>query len=354
LTTDVPGVTIKKGDVCSICDEYDRLWGNWKAQLPKKRIELEKIFHKAKTKERSYDVLVPISGGKDSTYALYVCRKEYDLNCLAVTFDNGFLTEHAKQNIKRACHILGVDHYFFKPDRKLLMMLYRHFFLKTGFFCPACTRGMGVGNFRTQIGFRIPLMVRGSAGRTEEYVSNAFFLTGTHSLIENVLHEAVDTDLIRKAAFLLHSPGLFRSPPTIKLPDYMDWDYKKIFETITRELGWSSLRTEEEHTDCAVHDVVDYIRYKKFPALIPEMLRFSKLVTAGLMTRQEAELKIMQSQPVSEPETLEMFLRDLHITKEEFEKTISDPMRHFLYLKERNPILRRLSSLKSELFLDGL
>lgn len=354
LTSQVPGVNIGMGGICSICHEHDRIWGNWKEQLPNKKVLLEKILDRAKAKKRSYDVLVPISGGKDSTYALYVCRKQYDLNCLAITCDNGFLTDHAKENVRNACNILGVDHISYKPDRNDLMMLYRHFFMNTGFFCPVCTRSIGIGNFRAQIGFRIPLMIRGSSGRTEEYVSNAFFLTGTHSFIENVLNNTESAILKRKATPLLHSPGLFRSPPTLKLPDYIDWDYNRIYATITSELGWSSSIPEEEHTDCAVHEIVDYIRYRKFPALVPEMLRFSKLVTAGLMTRQQAEIRVMQNQPVTEPKAFDFFLQELSITREEFEIVISDPLRHLAYLKNASSIWKRLRGLKSELFLDGL
>jgi hypothetical protein len=43
-------------------------------------------------------------------------KKRYDLNPLAFTFDHGFETEEAMENIRNAVEILGVDFLYFKSD----------------------------------------------------------------------------------------------------------------------------------------------------------------------------------------------------------------------------------------------
>jgi len=68
-----PGIKFDANGVCSHCHKYDKLWGNW-VRNPDVRQESERklkgIFEKAKSKNKQYDCLVPLSGGKDSLLVL--------------------------------------------------------------------------------------------------------------------------------------------------------------------------------------------------------------------------------------------------------------------------------------------
>ena len=341
LNEGIPGVTFPdQSQNCSVCLDYDRMWGRWS----ERRTELEQVFDHARKKRRDYDVLVPLSGGKDSTYVLYLCRREFNLRCLAVTFDNGFLSDHAKQNIRNACSRLNVDHFYFRLNNEFLINLYRKFFLKTGFFCPVCMRGMGVAIGRVQLAFGIPLSLSGTSRRTEEHVNPEFFLDGDLNFIENVLNEDKNDSCLQ---VLMRPVGIFRSPPMIKMPDFMEWDYSKIYSAITSELGWVSPEKDAEHTDCRVEPVVQYIRYRKFTSITPELLRFSKLVTCGQMSRAEAMAHAEEAKKKRGcPQELEWFLNNLNITEQEFDEVIGNSMMHLKYLKKNNAILRRLRALK--------
>ena len=115
LSTDVPGVAIDTDGLCSVCKSYDKHMNSWNQEASLK--QFERTLSKIKKKNKLYDVLVPLSGGKDSAYVLYQCRKNYNLRCLAITYDNGFLTDDARKNISTACKILGVDHFYFGLNR---------------------------------------------------------------------------------------------------------------------------------------------------------------------------------------------------------------------------------------------
>ena len=349
LSSEVPGVKINSDGICSVCIEHDNIWGNWDKVKNDRLRELEKMFANAKSKDRIYDVLVPLSGGKDSIYVLYLCRKHFDLKCLAVTWDNGFLTQHARENIKSACDILAVDHIYYGINHDLLMRLYKYFFLKTGFLCPVCMRGIQVAISRTQLAFNIPFAVQGTAHRTEEYVAPEFFISGSLDFLENTLE---GNSLKSEASALLSPVGVFSSPPVIKIPDYLDWNYDEIFDVITKELNWKSHKSEAEHTDCAVDNIVNYIRLKKFPALVPEMLRYSKLITAGTMSKKNAIEKIEAHKTSSEkPTNLDWFFDKLQITRKEFDNVLSsDPMRHMKFLRKKSPAIRRLEALRKRFF----
>jgi len=67
-------------------------------------------------KKRFPNAVIGLSGGKDSTYVLCKIVKKHKLKVLAVTFNNGFLTEFAKKSIENTVCKLGVDHIYYKPD----------------------------------------------------------------------------------------------------------------------------------------------------------------------------------------------------------------------------------------------
>jgi tRNA(Ile)-lysidine synthase TilS/MesJ len=72
-------------------------------------------------KDRRYQVIMAFSGGKDSTYTLKMIREKYQASILAVTFNNGFISESSLQNISLVTDYLGVDSLIVKyPAPKLL------------------------------------------------------------------------------------------------------------------------------------------------------------------------------------------------------------------------------------------
>lgn len=76
--------------------------------------EFENFIEKSKGK-RKYDCLLLFSGGKDSTYLLYLLTKEYGLNVLALTVETGLGSTVGETNAKKITKKLGVDHIVFTP-----------------------------------------------------------------------------------------------------------------------------------------------------------------------------------------------------------------------------------------------
>lgn len=345
LDSRVPGVSVEGDGLCSVCHAYDRDWGDWPAVREQRLEALQNIVTRVKRKRRAYDCLVPLSGGKDSVYVLYFATEVLRLRCLGITFDNGFLSATARENTANACRKLSVDHIFFQLNWHLLSRLYRHFFLTTGFFCPVCMRGIYVATSKLQQAFRVPIALKGTCRRTEEHVSREFFVQGDPGFFQSVVE---DTPLAQEAEQLARPLGVFRGPRQIKLPDYVDWEYDTIFETIRRELDWNADSANGEHQDCQAAPVVDYIRWRKFPALVPEMLRYSKLVTAGLMSRKEA-MEHIENRGFSgeEPATLDWFLGELGITRSDFEAVLASPLQHLKFFeRHRSRSARRLAAIK--------
>lgn len=96
--------------VCNYCNNYKAK--TYPNNLDKLN-ELVKPYRKTNGKQ---DCIVPFSGGRDSTYALHIIKKELNLNPITITYDWGMVTDLARRNIARACGELGVENILVSAD----------------------------------------------------------------------------------------------------------------------------------------------------------------------------------------------------------------------------------------------
>jgi len=149
-------------DASGLCN-YCRFWDETKAQMldfdarrPLFVYRLERFrgrFH--------YDAAIGMSGGKDSTYVLHRLTEAYRAKVLAVTFDNGFLTDYAWHNIREIARATGVDHFVYKPDWNAYRPFYRAAVRKLGDPCFACSVGGYILSIRGCRNLRIPFFIHG-------------------------------------------------------------------------------------------------------------------------------------------------------------------------------------------------
>lgn len=166
LPENFPAITFDNNGICSYCsDEKNSI--EYKAQLQKRRIkkrdEMLRTFQRIRGKYR-YDCMLGLSGGKDSTALLYILKKEYGLNVLAVTMDTGFLSKIAVENVKRATKLLEVDHITFSPNPMTYKRIYKHLILslkkdyvKT--ICNMCGKLTHGVSFDLAYNLKIPLIM---------------------------------------------------------------------------------------------------------------------------------------------------------------------------------------------------
>ena len=111
LSSDVPDVTFDHDGVCSTCQAFDAVRAQTTSYFRTPAELLARIEGARSRGAATYDCLHLLSGGKDSTYALYQLV-ELGLRPYALTLDNGFISEQAKANIRRVVEDLGIDHEF--------------------------------------------------------------------------------------------------------------------------------------------------------------------------------------------------------------------------------------------------
>jgi len=117
-----PQLVFNEEGICSACTNH----------LLKNNIDWEKknkqfldILEKHRSNDGSnYDCIIPVSGGKDSTYQTYMIKKKFGLNPLVVNFHPHDQTEIGRKNLENLKKI-GVDCIEFSPNPETYLKLSR-------------------------------------------------------------------------------------------------------------------------------------------------------------------------------------------------------------------------------------
>ena len=159
-----PQLNFNSDGVCSACtnkktkDDID--WD-------KKKEELLQILEKYRSKDGSnYDCIIPVSGGKDSTYQTYVIKKEFGLNPLVVNFHPLDQTEIGRKNLENLKKI-GVDCIEFSPNPNIFKKLAKFGLTELGDF--QWPEHIGIFTVPVQIAvrYKIPLIIWGENPQLE-------------------------------------------------------------------------------------------------------------------------------------------------------------------------------------------
>ncbi|MGI9318790.1 MAG: amino acid adenylation domain-containing protein, partial [bacterium] len=115
LASNYPGVSFDHHGKCNHCHDFDS-YRDLATGYFRSTQELQALLtERSNSKRGQYDLMMLLSGGKDSTYALYqICKM--GLSVFALTLDNGYISEGAKANIRRSVADLGIGHQFITTD----------------------------------------------------------------------------------------------------------------------------------------------------------------------------------------------------------------------------------------------
>jgi N-acetyl sugar amidotransferase len=109
-----PGIELDADGVCSACRSHGRREEvDWDARARR----FEEIVASVRALERSYDCVIPVSGGKDSTWQTLTCL-DAGLHPLAVTWRPPGRTELGERNLRNLIE-QGVDHVDFSIDPRV-------------------------------------------------------------------------------------------------------------------------------------------------------------------------------------------------------------------------------------------
>ena len=127
---DVDGIKFDKHGKCNYCKQVENLKNEYGTGGKKGEIILKNIFDeiKLKGKNNKYDCVVGVSGGTDSSFLIYLAKKN-GLRPLAVHFDNTWNSEIATINISRVLSNLKIDLYTKVVNNKEMDDIFKSFFI---------------------------------------------------------------------------------------------------------------------------------------------------------------------------------------------------------------------------------
>ena len=122
-----PNLSFNNDGICSQCLNFKKKENiNWNLR----KINFDKLVKKIKAKKKLYDCVIPVSGGKDSTWQVIKCL-QMGLKPLCVTWKTPFRTKIGSTNLKNLIN-LGVDHIDWTINQKIEKQFVKKTFLLSG------------------------------------------------------------------------------------------------------------------------------------------------------------------------------------------------------------------------------
>jgi hypothetical protein len=306
-----PGIHFDERHVCNYC---------LNANLPDehKKIEYTRKFEELLENVRGkhdYDVIVAYSGGKDSTYTLFTLVRKYGMKILALTFDNGFISPRALQNIIYITDVLGATSMVVRPSFEVVKKVFKLAAEKNIFspksldrassICTACIGFVKSLVMKTALQMRIPLAAYGwSPGQAP--ITSAIMQTSpriqviTNRTVRDPLFQFFPDEL--RPYFLSDDDVKTekeRWPVNIHPLAFMEYNESDIINKI-QSLGWvMPLDTDPNSSNCTLNALANYLHREKF-GFHPYAWEIAGIVRSGAMKREEGIEKTTQ------PENMQM------------------------------------------------
>jgi N-acetyl sugar amidotransferase len=352
MDSSILGIRFDDKGVCNFCKIHEE-WNEQFQLNEENKQKLENLIEDIKKDGRNkrYDCIIGVSGGTDSTYTLYLAKK-FGLRPLAVHFDNGWDTEVAVSNIKKATEKLNIDFYTYVVDWEEFKDI-QIAFLKASVPDVEIQTDIAIKGmvYRVAKNNNVKYIITGADFRTEGKIPLGWtYMDGKY--IKSVHKKFGKKKLKTFPNFTLYDRFYYTFIKKIKLRsilDLVDYNKEEARKIIEKELGWKSYGGKH-YESVYTRFIQSYLLPKKFN-IDKRIVHYSALIRSGQMNREEALYKLKNESPYPEDkikEDKDYVIKKLGLSKEEFEKILAQPPKTFLDYPTYFPLI---SSLKKPLKL---
>ena len=348
LPGQTPNIDFDASGVCNYCHTYQPVSYQGEAAF----VEQLDRFRGA---DEPYDCLVPISGGRDSSYVLLKLVKDYGMRVLAVNYDNPFTVSQARENIKNAVEALDVPIVHFRNGDENHRITFRQTvtaWLKRP--SPALIPIVCIGCkpawrhiYRVARQRRIHCIISGGnpyeailfkrelVGISRDEAPDKAFYKYVYilrTLVKNRAYLKPRLLLTLARSYLMGNPNslgiklIGRHITWLELFNYIPWDEATILQRIITEMGWDYPRELQSswRLDCRVKHLVD-LMYLSSMNMTDKDDFYAKLVREGRMARGTAVQRLAAENKLY-PTEIDILLRqagfeDTSLVDELFAKT---------------------------------
>ena len=284
----------------------------------KGKTKLEELLdtYRNRNKGEKYDCVVPVSGGRDSTFTLYELVEVYDMKVLAYNYDNGFVSEQAKLNLKEITDATGVDLVTIKHDQtkyfrnNLIALSKKVSPAMVPTLCLGCRYGIVSGACKVAMRYKVPLVFFSSSRLEKPSFKKEFFKNHFNKMIAGMASEFFSNPFYFKPSFVpmyvrdyfSHLPPLspwlkllYGKVRIVEFFDYVKWDEKRIENTIENKLKWKKPKEAKSsgRFDCLVRYFKDYF-YLNSVGFTERDEQLSNMIREGMISRAEALQRLME------------------------------------------------------------
>ena len=346
-----PAIFFDDSGVCSGCRSFEirtseRNKIDWLARKAALIELLAEYSKRQRKKGNPYDCIIPVSGGKDSTYQVWFVRSQLGFNPLLVSYNHSFNTSLGIRNLSNLVEKLDCNLVRFTTAPGSAIRLAKYMLGKVGDITWHYHAGIMTYPVQAAIQYDVPLIVWGEEGFSE--------LVGMHNFDDQVeftkkkrqehsMRGIEPEDLLadQKCPLTRYDLAPFFYPSDaeidrvgvrgIYLSNYIPWDARTQTEFVIKELGFASTTSRDRtfniyaKTDCLyANGLHDYLKYLKF-GYGRATDDASNEIRHGRMTRREGIDLVMQYDH-RVPVDLDWFMKTAGVTGDDIAAAV-DPLR---------------------------
>ena len=342
--TTIPGIRFDERGVCQFCKIHDEL----ERQFPQGDMGQQLLSPlvdriKAKGKNQTYDCVVGVSGGRDSTYTLYTAVR-LGLRPLAVHFDNGWNSEIGVSNLKNATTRLDVDLYTHVADWEEFKDL-QLAFLKASVSDAEIPTDVSIFGTLHQAAVQegIRYIINGHSFRTEGVAPIGWtYMDGKY--INSVHKQFGCRPKSRTIPNFTLSDLLYyvvvRGIRTVPLLNYVDYNQEEASRILEKEVGWTYYGGHH-HESHFTHFFQSFLLPQKF-GIDKRKIEYSALVRSGQMEREEARKEISENPYPYDEDLVSYTIKKLGLAPVEFEEIMAAKPRAFHDYPTYYPIIKAM------------
>ena len=333
MDTDVDKtIVFDKNGVCNYCKLNEKRNDQVKTNIENNKLEQTIHTIKNKTKNKTYNCIIGVSGGVDSTYVAYLVKK-MGLNPLAVHFDNGWNSELAVKNIEQTLKTLNIDLYTYVINWKEFKDLQLSF-LKASVTNAEIPSDHAIVSllFHEAARRNIPYIIGGGNVATETLIPRSNHYDNRDWKHIKAIQKEFGTISLKTyphmTLFDIFYCVLIKRIKYISILNYLEFDKNKAIETLKKEIGWQEYGYKH-YESIYTRFFQGYILPLKFN-FDKRKCHLSAMINSRQITRQEALTELEKpTYPSKEllDQDKEFVIKKLGLTPISFEKIMKSPIK---------------------------